>query len=101
MGSRFCRAMRVMTILLGISFTTAIASEADQLFSNGPVASLPSGGPGGAPVSRLQSSLGMTSLGFNVDFGTSSIRAFRRCPVGDTSPESGVGARLTQMVSTA
>lgn len=75
MGSRFCRAMRVIAILVGISFTTAVASEADQLFSNGPLASLPSGGPGGSPVSRLQSSLGMTSLGFNVDFGASSVRA--------------------------
>jgi hypothetical protein len=75
MGSRFCRAMRVMTILVGISFTTAIASQADQLFSNGPVTSIPGGGPGNTGASRLQTSIGMTTLGFNADFAGSSVRA--------------------------
>jgi len=75
MSTRVCWAMRTMAILIASVFATAAASEADQLFTNGPLANVPGGGFGGADASRLQTSLGMTSLGFNVDFGGNSVRA--------------------------
>ncbi len=77
MSIRGCRAMRTMTFLVAIVLVTAVASEADQLFTNGAVTSVPGGGPGGTHASRLQNSLGMTTLGYGVDFadGTPSALA--------------------------
>ncbi len=66
-----------LALSVGSSLFVARAGEAAQLYSNGPLASVPGGGAGGADASRLQTSLGMTTLGFNVDIisGSSSIRA--------------------------
>ena len=62
-------------LALGISLGAARAGEADQLYTNGPLANVPVGGFGGADASRLQTSLAMTALGFNAGLGGSSIRA--------------------------
>jgi hypothetical protein len=65
-------AMRGTGILaifvISLSLAVATGGEAVELFFNGPLVSVSGGGAGGADASRLQNSLGMTSLGFNADF---------------------------------
>ena len=61
-------------LLAGALVETAWAQPA-PLYSNGPMVSVPGGGAGGADASRLQNSLGMTSLGFSARVSGSTIRA--------------------------
>jgi hypothetical protein len=53
----------------------AAAPAAAQLYSNGPLVNVPGGGAGNMDASRLQSSLGMTALGFGMDFTASTLQA--------------------------
>lgn len=68
------RTMMVAAVFIGISLA-AVAVEADQLYSNGPLASVPGGGAGGMDASRLQSNLGMRTLGLGIDFASGTLRA--------------------------
>jgi hypothetical protein len=60
-------------LVAGALVETAWAQPA-PLYSNGPLVSVPGGGAGGVDANRLQSALGMTSLGYNAKLNGSSIR---------------------------
>ena len=51
------------------------AARAQQLYSNGPLASVPGAGANGADASRLQNILGMTTLGFSAKINGTFINA--------------------------
>ena len=68
------RTMMVAAVFIGISLA-AVAVEADQLYSNGALASVPGGGAGGMDASRLQTNLGMRTLGLGIDFASGTLRA--------------------------
>ncbi len=64
-----------LALSVGISLVAARAGEAAQLYSNGPLASVPGGGAGGMDASRLQTNLGMRTLGLGIDFASGTLRA--------------------------
>jgi hypothetical protein len=53
----------------------ATPARAQQLYSNGPLASVPGAGANGSDASRLQNSLGMTTLGFSAKINGTFIQA--------------------------
>ncbi len=65
----------VVTVCFGLLLGATPATEAAQLYSNGPLVSVPGGGAGGMDASRMQRNLGMLTLGFGIDFGSGTLRA--------------------------
>ena len=73
---RVVRSIPVIALFAVIGMALAATpARAQQLYSNGPLASVPGGGANGADASRLQSNLGMNALGFSAKINGSFIQA--------------------------
>ena len=73
---RVVRSIPVIALFAVIGMALAATpARAQQLYSNGPLASVPGAGANGADASRLQSNLGMNALGFSAKINGSFIQA--------------------------
>jgi MYXO-CTERM domain-containing protein len=61
---------KTATVALGVLVLAGSAQAGSTLWDNGPIVTNPGGGFGGADASLVQSQLGMTSLGGNVNVGS-------------------------------
>jgi hypothetical protein len=68
-------AVPMILLAVGALSLAPVTAHADQLYSNGPLASVPGGGAGGMDASRLQTNLGMSTLGVGIDFANGTLRA--------------------------